>query len=125
MILVLSWSNAFLRKVYDNDNDFTSEIGKSVSSRANASYKQRAQCNAKPLLFSGVHMSFDEVLLAKYGPLMTLPDLAETLKRSVEGVRNGLTKDMEPYRKIREARVRIGRRVYFQTLKIAAIILGE
>lgn len=70
-------------------------------------------------------MSLAEILINKYGPLMSLENLAETLKRSTEGVRNGLTKDMEPYRKIREARVRIGRRVYFQTLKIAAIILGE
>lgn len=65
-------------------------------------------------------MSFAEVLLAKYGPLMSLSDLAETLKRSVEGVRNGLTKDMEPYRTINAARVRLGRRIYFHTVKIAA-----
>ncbi len=67
-------------------------------------------------------MSLMELLIAKYGPLMSLSDLAETLKRSVEGVRNGLNKDMEPYRKINAARVRIGRRVYFQTTKIAALL---
>ena len=53
---------------------------------------------------------------------MSLSDLAETLKRSVEGVRNGLSKDMDPYRRINATRVRIGRRVYFQTAKIAALL---
>jgi hypothetical protein len=63
-----------------------------------------------------------DILVEKYGVLMSLSDLACTLKRSVEGVRYGLHTDNEFYRKINAARVRLGRRVYFHTVKIAAVL---
>jgi hypothetical protein len=63
-----------------------------------------------------------EILVKKYGVLMSLADLAGTLKRSTEGVRYGLHTDSEFYRSINAARVRLGRRVYFHTVKIAAVI---
>ncbi len=67
-------------------------------------------------------MSNVEYLIEKYGILMSLADLAATLKRSTEGVRYGLHTDSEFYRAINAARVRLGRRVYFHTVKIAAVL---
>lgn len=70
-------------------------------------------------------MSNTELLVEKYGVLMSLSDLSATLKRSIEGVRYGLRTDSEFYRKINACRVRFGRRVYFYTVKIAAVLDNE
>lgn len=67
-------------------------------------------------------MSTAEILIAKYGPLMTLAQLAATLERSIEGLRFGLRSESDFSRKINAARVRFGRRVYFHTVKIAAVL---
>lgn len=67
-------------------------------------------------------MSIEEILIAKYGPLMTLAQLATTLERSIEGLRFGLRSDNDFSRKVNAARVRLGRRIYFHTVKIAAAL---
>lgn len=56
---------------------------------------------------------------------MSLSDLSATLKRSIEGVRYGLRTESEFYRRINACRVRFGRRVYFYTVKIAAVLDNE
>lgn len=67
-------------------------------------------------------MSTAEILIAQYGPLLTLAQLAKILDRSVEGLRIGLRSENELASKINAARVRLGRRVYFSTVRIAAVI---
>ncbi len=67
-------------------------------------------------------MSTAEILVAKFGPLMTLAQLATTLGRSIEGLRFGLRSDNDFSRKVNAARVYLGRRVYFHTVKIAAVL---
>jgi hypothetical protein len=67
-------------------------------------------------------MSTAEILIAKFGPLMTLAQLAGILGRSIEGLRFGLRSNSEFACKINAARVRFGRRVYFHTVKIAAVL---
>ena len=70
-------------------------------------------------------MSNSEFLINKYGPLMTLDDLAEVLKRSVDGLRVCLTKKSPFYRSIAAARVCLGRRLYFSTSAVGAILDGS
>jgi hypothetical protein len=57
-----------------------------------------------------------------YGPLLSLPQLAELLHRSPDGLRVAL-RTSQPYAlQIRQARVKIGRRVYFRTADIASYL---
>jgi hypothetical protein len=67
-------------------------------------------------------VSTEEILIAQYGPLLTLSQLAKILDRSVEGLRIGLRSSNEFSQRVNATRIRLGRRVYFSTLKIAAII---
>jgi hypothetical protein len=67
-------------------------------------------------------LSTEEILITQYGPLLTLAQLAKILNRSVEGLRIGLHSETEFSKKINAARVRLGRRVYFSSVKIAAAI---
>ena len=70
-------------------------------------------------------MSTAELLYNQYGPLITLAQLAKILNRSVEGL--GITlRTPSPFSdSINAARLRLGRRVYFSTPKIAAIVVVE
>ncbi len=70
-------------------------------------------------------MSNSEFLIERYGPLMTLGDLAEVLKRSVDGLRVSLNKQSTYYRLISATRVHLGRRLYFSTSAVGAILDGE
>lgn len=57
-----------------------------------------------------------------YGPLLSLPQLAELLHRSPDGLRVAL-RTSQPYAlQIQQARVKIGRRVYFRTADIASYL---
>ena len=67
-------------------------------------------------------VSTAEILVTKFGPLMTLAQLATTLGRSIEGLRFGLRTDSDFSRKVNTARVRFGRRIYFNSVKIAAVL---
>lgn len=66
-----------------------------------------------------------ELLIEKYGPLLTLSELAEILDRSREGLRLTLRGDSELARKLGAARMKIGRRVHFKTAVVAAVIDGD
>ena len=69
-----------------------------------------------------ITVSTAEILAARFGPLMTLANLSETLARSREGLRISLRTECEFSRRVNATRVRLGRRVYFSTVKIAEII---
>ena len=65
------------------------------------------------------------LLQDKYGPLMTLDALAETLNRSSQGLRVSLLTQSDLSTTINLTKRKIGRRVYFKTDGIAKIIDGE
>jgi hypothetical protein len=69
-------------------------------------------------------MEYD-YLLDKYGPVMTLLNLADTLHRSYDGLRGSLKTRSTFYDAINAARVPMGRKIYFLTAKIIKIIGGE
>lgn len=61
-------------------------------------------------------------LVSLYGPLLSLAQLADLLHRSPDGLRIALS-GTQPYAvEINQARVKIGRRVYFRTGGIAAYL---
>lgn len=64
-------------------------------------------------------MSIEETLTEKYGPLLTLAQLADVLSRSVDGIRISLRTQSPSSTRINAARLKIGRRVYFRTAQIA------
>jgi hypothetical protein len=64
----------------------------------------------------------ENFLLQKYGPLMSLCQLADLLSRSVNGLRLSLANDGEMSKKFNPARKKIGRRVYFKAALVAAVL---
>ncbi len=64
-------------------------------------------------------MTTEEFLLDRFGPLMSIADVAEILGRSADGFRVALYSDGDVSRRLRPTMVRIGRRVYFRTLQLA------
>ena len=70
-------------------------------------------------------MSTAELLYKQYGPLITLAQLATMLDRSSEGLRLTLRNDSAFSQSVNKARIRLGRRVYFATDRIASIIVPE
>lgn len=69
-------------------------------------------------------MTVEETLLNRYGgsPLLSLKQLAEVLHRSKDGLRVSLSVDNELSAKLRQCKVKIGRRVYFRTSEVARVI---
>lgn len=63
-------------------------------------------------------MTTEEYLLKRYGPLMSLVDLADLLGRSRDGVRVALYSDTDVSRKLKPTMMRVGRRIYFRTLQV-------
>jgi hypothetical protein len=67
-----------------------------------------------------------DFLLQKYGPSLTLEDLAEVLKRKPSGVRSVLSRDEDDWAKeINKKKVYIGRRVYFPAEAVAELLAGS
>ena len=66
-----------------------------------------------------------EFMLHKYGPLLSLAQLAGLFDRSTDGVRLSLLHDSDFSRRINPAKLKIGRRVYFRTELVAKVIAGE
>lgn len=65
-------------------------------------------------------------LLVRYGPVLTIVQLAETLSRKPAGLRAALQESEACWVKTLNARkTRIGRRVYFPADVIAALIDGQ
>lgn len=67
-------------------------------------------------------MTKEQALISKYGTLMTLVHLAQELHRSPDGLRISLRTNAGWAIQVNAARKKFGRRVYFDTVKIAAII---
>ncbi len=62
-------------------------------------------------------------LLAQYGPLLTLQHLAEVMHTTPNGVRMALARQRQPLAvALAGARQRLGRRVYFEARRVAAVI---
>ena len=60
----------------------------------------------------------ENFLLSRFGPLMSIADVAELLGRSADGVRVALYSDGDVSRRLRPTMIRVGRRVYFRTLQL-------
>ncbi|QXX77911.1 DNA-binding protein [Alcaligenes faecalis] len=67
-------------------------------------------------------MSMEKALTQKYGPLLSLCELAQLLKRSKDGLRIALNGNNEFAQTWNSARVKVGRRIYFRAADIAQII---
>lgn len=67
-------------------------------------------------------MSTEEYLLSRFGPLMSLVNIAELLNRSADGLRVSLYSDTDLSRKLKPTMVRIGRRLYFRTLQVQDVL---
>lgn len=63
-------------------------------------------------------MTTEQYLLDRFGPLMSLPDIAKILGRSVDGIRVSLYSDTETSRLLKPTMIRVGRRVYFRTAQV-------
>lgn len=70
-------------------------------------------------------MTTEEYLLDRFGPLMSLGDIAQLLQRSPDGVRVALYSDTEVSRKLKPTMLRVGRRVYFRTLQVNSALSLE
>ncbi|WP_259334272.1 plasmid-related protein [Pseudomonas sp. FW300-N2F2] len=64
-------------------------------------------------------MTTEEYMLDRFGPLMSIADLASLLGRSPDGVRVALYSNTDVSRKLNPTMVRVGRRVYFRTLQVS------
>jgi hypothetical protein len=68
--------------------------------------------------------SLSQSMFDRYGPLLTLAQLAQMLNRSTDGMRMAL-REASPYaERLNAAKVRIGRRIYFRTPDVARLLLG-
>ena len=73
-------------------------------------------------LRSDVNTTTESYLLEKYGPLLSIEQLASLLNRSTDGLRICLRRDGEMSRKFNPARKKIGRRVYFRSALVAQVL---
>ncbi|MGU7815323.1 DNA-binding protein [Burkholderia sp. AW49-1] len=67
-------------------------------------------------------MTTEEMLLKRYGVLLSLKDCSELLNRSVEGLRVTLNTDNELAARLRPAKVKLGRRVMFKATELAKFL---
>lgn len=67
-------------------------------------------------------MTKEQALTSKYGTLMTLVHLAQELHRSPDGLRISLRTNVGWAGQVNATRKKFGRRVYFDTAKIAEIL---
>lgn len=63
-------------------------------------------------------MTTEQYLLGRFGPLMSIVDIAAILGRSPEGVRVAMYNDSDLSRKLKPTVIRIGRRVFFRTIQV-------
>jgi len=66
-------------------------------------------------------MNISDILLERYGPLLTLEQLATVLDRSPSGLRWSIH-NQASMQDIKRTRVQIGKRVYFRSGEIAEIL---
>ena len=67
-------------------------------------------------------MTTEEQHLKRYGPLLSLTDLSDLLKRSPDGLRISLRSQSEFANKWNSAKRKVGRRVYFKASDVAELI---
>lgn len=67
-------------------------------------------------------MDAASILVQIYGPVMNIDQVAEILKRTPGGLRFTLRGNCALATKLNPGRLKIGRRVLFKTLVVAAII---
>ena len=65
------------------------------------------------------------ILIKKYGLLISIAQLAELLNRSKNGLRISLQQNSDVAEKFNPARIKIGRRVYFDAGTLASILSRE
>lgn len=70
-------------------------------------------------------MTMEENLIERFGPLIPLAKLAALLDRSPEAVRMFLRSNSTLAQQINDAKLKIGRRLYFRTLDVAQILNGK
>ncbi len=70
-------------------------------------------------------MTIEDTLLQRFGPLLSIAQLATVLDRSPDGLRISLRATNEWAQLINKARLKIGRRVYFRTSQIAEVLSDE
>jgi hypothetical protein len=70
-------------------------------------------------------MTMEDMLLQRFGPLLSLAQLASILDRSPEGLRISLRTPNVWALRINGSRLKIGRRVYFRTTQIAEMLSDE
>lgn len=66
-------------------------------------------------------MTIEESLLQRFGPLLSIAQLASVLDRSPDGLRISLRTPSVWAADINKARLKVGRRVYFRTSQIADV----
>ena len=64
----------------------------------------------------------EEIIIKQYGILLSFKDCAELLGRSSEGLRVTLSRDSELARKLKPAKIKIGRRVLFRASSLAKLL---
>jgi hypothetical protein len=65
------------------------------------------------------------ILINRYGAVMTLNQLAETLDRKPEGLRMALLAGKESWaQKLNARKIYVGRRMYFPVDAVAAMLVG-
>ncbi|HCF2284633.1 DNA-binding protein [Pseudomonas aeruginosa] len=67
-------------------------------------------------------MSFEEQIVSRFGPLLTIEQLAELLHRPAKSLSVSLGRPGPLSDKLNTARVKIGRKVYFRASDLAAAL---
>lgn len=67
-------------------------------------------------------MTIEETLLQRFGPLLSIAQLAAVLDRSREGIRISLRTDSDWSKHLNAAKLKLGRRIYFRTAEIALVL---
>lgn len=70
---------------------------------------------------------FEQLLIERYGPLMTRQQLAELLHRSEGGLHYMLSHPgtNEQAHALNRAKTKLGRSVYFRTCEVSALLSGD
>ncbi|WP_342116517.1 DNA-binding protein [Pseudoduganella sp. OTU4001] len=67
-------------------------------------------------------MTVEEQLLHKFGPMLDVYQLSELLNKSPEAVRSSLRTNGSWANCFNDAKVRLGRRIYFRTSDVASLL---
>lgn len=70
-------------------------------------------------------MTIEENLIERFGPLIPLAGLASLLDRSPEAIRMFLRSNNELAKHINNAKLKVGRRLYFRSSEIAQCLIGD